>query len=364
MKSDIERFVNRREILALAGAATVLASSPAVARAGNWHGVAETLAALVEREYPDPQLARAIATGIRREIRSNRYSIIDPKALAAALTADLRELGRDEHLAVTYDPADAAMRTSAKAAPAATNPLSPKTPSQRARAAFGPQGYGVNKAELLEGNIGLLRIDNFVPLYDLVKQRIGHAMDLLSDSWAMILDLRHNGGGTSDTPAYLLSYFFERPPFLLNRMVWRRQPEERIETTRNIVGQSYGESRPLIVATSSKTFSAAEAVAYSLQSTKRATIVGQTTRGGANPGDFFNLGQGFVAFCPQGRAVDAVTGKNWEGIGVVPDAAAVPPNILQVAHRVAVQKALAQAKDSDSIGLLNDALKSGPYIAG
>ncbi|WP_309661465.1 S41 family peptidase [Sphingomonas sp.] len=335
-----------------------------MARAGKRDGVAETLADLVEREYPDPLLARAIATGIRREMRSNRYSMTDPQAFAAALTADLRKPGHDEHLKVTYDPKDAAMRTSAKAAPAPANPPSPKTPSLRAKAVFGPQGYGVIKAELLEGNIGLLRIDNFVPLYDLVKERIGHAIDLLSDSWAMILDLRHNGGGTSDTPAYLLSYFFDRPPFLLNRMVWRRQPEERIETTRNIIGPSYGESRPLIAAISSETFSAAEAVAYSLQSTKRATIVGQTTRGGANPGDFFDIGQGFVAFCPQGQAVDAVTGRNWEGTGVIPDVPTSPQDILRIAHCTAVQKALAQAKDSDAISQLKGALKSGPYIEG
>jgi hypothetical protein len=341
-----------------------LSSSPAIAKAGKWDGVAETLATLIEQEYPDPRLARTIATGIRREARSGRYSMTDPKALAAALTTDLRKFGHDEHLAVTYDPADAATRGAPGAAPATASPSSPKAPSPRARAIFEPQGYGVIKAELLAGNVGLLRIDNFVPLYDLVRQRIGHAMDLLSDSWAMILDLRHNGGGTSDTPAYLLSYFFDRPPFLLNRMIWRRLPEERIETTRNIVGQSYGEVRPLIVATSSETFSAAEAVAYSLQSTRRATIVGQRTRGGANPGDFFNVGKGFVAFCPQGRAVDAVTGKNWEGTGVIPDVPVDSQNIIQVAHRVAVQKALAQAKGNDSIGTLNDALRSGPYVEG
>ena len=175
----------------------------------------------------------------------------------------------------------------------------------------------------------------------------------------MILDLRDNGGGTSDTPAYLLSYFFDRPPFLLNRMVWRHQPEERIETTREVVGRIYGEDRPLIVLTSSETFSAAEAVAYSLQSTKRGMVVGERTRGGANPGDFFNIGAGFVAFVPQGRAIDAVTGRNWEGTGVLPDILATRPDALRVGHRTAIEKAIERATDPEAIDILREGLKVG-----
>jgi hypothetical protein len=354
---------NRRRLLKGAGAATLLAASPAWARRGQHDAMVKTLADLVDREYPDVAVARQIAAAIRHNLRGGRYAINDPNLLARTLTEDLRLLGHDQHLAVTYDLAHAQDRTPATAPPAAPRPT-PKIPSPRARAIFEPEGYGLVKAELLAGNIGLLRIDNFVPLYDVVRARIGAAMELLSNSWGLILDLRANGGGTSDTPAYLVSYFFDRPPFVLNRMVWRRLPEERIETTQDLTGPRYGESRPLIVTTSHDTFSAGEAVAYGLQSTRRAIIVGQVSRGGANPGDFFNVGDGFVAFCPQGHAVDAVTGKNWEGSGVQPDIVAEPADTLRVAHHAAIERAKARAQDANAIELLDDALKSGPFPGG
>jgi retinol-binding protein 3 len=351
----------RRHLLQGAGAVTLLAASPAWAWSGRYDKMVKTVADLVERDYPDPTLARQIAAGVRNKLRSNRYAISDPNVLARTLTEDLRQLGHDQHLAVTYDLAHAQDRTPATAPPATSSPPTPKNPSARARAVFEPEGYGLSKVELLAGNIGLLQIDNFVPLYDLVRARIGAAMELLSNSWGLILDLRTTGGGTSDTPAYLVSYFFDRPPFVLNRMVWRHQPEERIETSQDLVGPRYGEGRPLIVTTSPDTFSAAEAVAYGLQSTRRATIVGQRSRGGANPGDFFNVGDGFVAFCPQGRAIDMATGGNWEGVGVQPDIVTSPADTLRVAHRTAVERAKVQAKDADTIEALDDALKTGPY---
>lgn len=334
--------------------------SPALAGNRSRDGIVLTLAMLVEREYPDPTLASAMAARLRKGLAEGRYVMPNSRDLADRLTSDLRAIGQDEHLKVTYDPSSADRRTAVTATPAPTPKSTPKEPSARAKAVFAPEGYGIVKSELLAGNIGLIRIDNFVPLYDLVRNRIGAAFDLVADSWGLILDLRFNGGGTSDTPAYLMSYLFERPPFVLNRMVWRHQPEERIETTRDLVGQPYGERRPVIIATSPSTFSAAEAVAYSLQSTKRAIIVGEVTRGGANPGDFFNLGGGFEAFCPQGRAIDSVTGKNWETVGVQPDVKTSPADTLRTAHRVAVEHALAATRDADMSETLRSALKSGP----
>ncbi|MEO7655390.1 MAG: S41 family peptidase [Sphingomicrobium sp.] len=349
-------------MLLLTGATALIAASPGLAQAPQWDEVVKTLATLIERDYPDAAMAKAVGQSLRSNLRRGKYSRIKPEELASLLTSDLKSLTHDEHLKVSYDPADAKLRSPALS-PLATEPYkTPKSPSAKARAIFGQQGYGVVKTELLEGNVGLLRIDNFVPLYDIVRTRLASAMELLSDSHAMVLDLRQNGGGTSDTPAYLMSYFFDREPFVLNRMAWRNLPDDVVKTTREIIGPSYGEERPLVVATSSRTFSAAEAVAYSLQSTKRATIVGQRTRGGANPGDFFSIGGGFVAFTPQGRAVDAVTGKSWEGVGVSPDVSSLPPDILKTAHQVAVRQALARASDPEIIEVLNKALKSGPYL--
>ena len=53
----------------------------------------------------------------------------------------------------------------------------------------------------------------------------------------------------------------------------------------------------------------------------RATLIGQTTGGGANPGGFVPLDPHFAIFVPLGRAVNPYTKTNWEGVGVVPDLA-------------------------------------------
>lgn len=50
-------------------------------------------------------------------------------------------------------------------------------------------------------------------------------------------------------------------------------------------------------------------------------MVGETTRGGANPGSIVSLDHGFTAFVPTGRAINPNTNTNWEHVGVKPDVA-------------------------------------------
>jgi hypothetical protein len=67
------------------------------------------------------------------------------------------------------------------------------------------------------------------------------------------------------------------------------------------------------VLTSHETFSGSEELAYDLKVLKRATIVGEVTGGGANPGDSVSLPHSFSIFVPSGRAVNPITKTNWEG---------------------------------------------------
>ncbi|HSH59684.1 MAG TPA: S41 family peptidase [Acidimicrobiales bacterium] len=83
--------------------------------------------------------------------------------------------------------------------------------------------------------------------------------------------------------------------------------------------RGYGTDKKVFVLTSNQTFSAAEEFAYSLQVLKRATIVGETTGGGAHPGEGAALLGRHGMFVPSGRAINPITRRNWEGTGVVPD---------------------------------------------
>jgi C-terminal processing protease CtpA/Prc len=76
---------------------------------------------------------------------------------------------------------------------------------------------------------------------------------------------------------------------------------------------------PVVALTSARTFSGGEELAYDLQSLRRATIIGETTGGGAHPREAFDLTPHLQLHVPMARSVNAVTGTNWEGTGVVPD---------------------------------------------
>lgn len=344
--------LSRRATLA---AFITFAAGDAFAQQPGTRQIVRELADLIDAEYPDPRSAAALARTLRTRARTGRYDRLAGAALADQLTNDLRGAIADQHLNVRFDPEDAADREHfSRTAPSAAPPV-PRTPSARARAVFEPENYGIAGVRRLPGNIGLIAIDNFVPLYDIVKERYGAAMRLIADTYGAIIDLRENGGGHPSSASYLMSYFFDRDPFVLDRMVWRRLPAEENTTTRDLVGVAYGEQRPVVVAISQQTFSAAEAVAYDLQAFGRARVVGEVSRGGANPGDFFNIGGGFVAFVPQGRAVNPRTNANWEGTGVQPDIAAAGADILRTAHRAVIEAALARTQDSEQRDTLESA---------
>jgi hypothetical protein len=100
------------------------------------------------------------------------------------------------------------------------------------------------------------------------------------------------------------------------------------------------------VLTSDRTFSGAEEFSYNLKNLERATIVGDTTGGGAHPVSrviFEELSTGLGV--PFGRAVNPITGTNWEGVGVIPDVAVPSAQALDKAHVMALETILEGQSD-------------------
>ena len=93
---------------------------------------------------------------------------------------------------------------------------------------------------------------------------------------------------------------------------------------------------PVYVLTSGRTFSAAEEFTYNLKNMERATVIGETTGGGAHPVDLvvLNLGDDHYAHLslPYGRAINPITGTNWEGTGVTPNIEASAEQALDIAQ--------------------------------
>lgn len=178
--------------------------------------------------------------------------------------------------------------------------------------------HGVEKVERLEGNVALLDLRVFPPV-EMGGDTLAAAMQVVANMDALIIDLRHNGGGAGTT-TLLMSYLFDDEPRPLSGVYDRPTETLRQNQTLSCVpGKRFGPDKPVYVLTSRKTFSAAEAVAYDLHALGRATIVGETTGGGAHPFEYLPIHPHFVLWSVTAKSVNPITGGNWQGVGVQPD---------------------------------------------
>jgi hypothetical protein len=287
--------------------------------------------------YIFPDKARELEKTIRARQDKKEYdSIASARTFAETLTKHLQEVSHDKHLRVLFS----------------HDPLpKPREPSaeerQKMRTQMGKRNFGFEKVERLEGNIGYLDLRGFLEA-ETAGETAAAAMTFLANTDALIIDLRQNGGGSPGMVALLCSYFFDGRPRHLNSLAWRKPDGEEVQqwwTLPYVPGKKYV-GKDVYVLTSKRTFSAAEEFTYNLQTQKRATIVGETTGGGAHPGGPHPINDHFAVWVPSGRAVNPVTKTNWEGTGIKPDIDVPADQALKTAHLTALKKQL-ESKDAD-----------------
>ena len=291
----------------------------------------ELVAAAVERlrqSYVFPERVPDIESVLAERLASGAYVGLDGSDLCAAVSEDVRTAGRDRHLRVYWtDGTDPVVDWS-----------DPEVLAEYWRQAA-LDNHGVYRVERLAGNVGYLDLRS-VDEAEGTAATLAAAMALLANTSALLLDLRRNSGGAPTGVAFLCSYFFEPEPVHLND-IRSREGVQQFWTLPYLPGPRYG--RPVWVLVGADTFSGAEEVAYNLQQRKRATIVGSTTRGGANPADGFALGEHVRIRVPVAYAMNPISGTNWDGVGVVPDVAA--EDAYAVAYRAALHAVLADLGD-------------------
>jgi hypothetical protein len=280
------------------------------------------------KSYVYPEKAKDMEAAVRARQEKGEYDKITSAAeLARTLTDHLREVSHDKHLHVDYVPA---LRGGPGPRP---GPMNREQMAKRAAA----QNYGFKKVERLEGNVGYLELEGFMPA-EMAAETAAAAMSFLANTDALIIDLRRNGGGTPTMVAFLCSYFFDGPPVHLNDLYWRPQDStHQWWTLPHVPGRRYL-GKEVYLLTSKRTFSAAEEFAYDLQCLKRAKVIGETTGGGAHPGGGHRINEHFMMFVPTGRAINPITNTNWEGTGVKPDVEVPAEKALETAHRLAREK--------------------------
>jgi retinol-binding protein 3 len=304
--------------------------------------VIETALKRLVAEYVFPDVARKMEAAIRARMQKREYDGIQSSAaLARALTQHLREVSKDKHIEVAY---------SAAPVPPERDPGKPLDAAARERLAKEGRytNYGFDRVERLQGNIGYLEMRGFFDV-DLGGATASAAMTFLADTDALIIDLRRNGGGEPAMIALVTSYLFDGEPVHLNDLYFRRGDRTQQFWTHSFVpGKRYGKRKPVYVLTSSETFSAAEELSYNLKNLKRATLIGETTGGGAHPGDEVRLAEHFWMFIPNGKAISPITKTNWEGVGVKPDIE-VPADQALLTAQIAAMKQQVETIDDPEL---------------
>ena len=291
---------------------------------------------LLRANYVFPEQAGQAATAIEARLEAGEYDDLDEITLTERLTRDLQEITGDRHLRVVFGGGPGPRRQGI------AEPEEPKDHEAR-RLAMRRMGrldnFGIRQVERLDGNVGYLDVRR-VAVPANAGPAIGAAMELVAGTYALIIDLRHNGGGAPEGVVFWCSYLLDERPTHLNDIFHADTGETRQFWALPYVPGTRYLDRPVFVLTSGRTFSGGEDFAYTLQALGRATVVGETTGGGAHPTRGFPISAAVHIGIPFARSVNPVTGTNWQGTGVVPDVPADAEQAYDVAYARALEKVL------------------------
>jgi len=312
--------------------------------------IVTTALSLLRANYVFPELAEQAATAVEARLAAGEYDDLDEVTLTERLTSHLREVCEDKHLG---------LRLGGGPPPGPRGPEPGRGPEPRRREpkdhedhedhearrlAMRRMGrldnFGIHRVERLDGNVGYLDVRR-VAMPANAGPAIAAAMELVAGTYALIIDLRHNGGGSPEGVVFWCSYLFDERPVHFNDIFHADTGETRqFWALPYVPGPRYVD-RPVYVLTSSHTFSGGEDFCYTLQALGRAQVIGETTGGGAHPTRPFPISAAVHIAIPFARSVNPVTGTNWQGTGVVPDVAVPEAQAYDTAYATALRHVLA-----------------------
>jgi retinol-binding protein 3 len=331
-------YFRRQEIPPGMSAADMAVKVDGAARTRVLDGVARRLT----EWYVYPDVAKKMIEALRGHQAKGDYdAITDGYKLARAISDDLHAVSRDGHLVVECVPEP--LPREERDPP----PLDAEPPpvDERMRDHMLRDNCGFEKVERLEGNIGYLKF-NFFGRPAVCGPTATAAMNFLAHVDALIVDLRDNGGGDPRMVAWISSYLFDARTHLNDLYERKRNKTVEFWTHGDAPGPKLGGKVPVYVLTAKRTFSGAEEFTYNLKNLKRATIVGETTGGGAHPTAGLRVDDHFIIGVPFARAVNPITRTDWEGSGVAPDVKVAADQALDVAKKLAADAARKQAPRS------------------
>ena len=281
--------------------------------------------AKLKQHYFDRDVAQKTANALLAHEKSgDDNAAADGEAFAGLLTSQMRTASHDMHLIIEYS----------------RRPLPEGPPVQTAeslahfRNAMLQQNCMIRKVEILPHDIGYLKLD-FFPDTSVCGSALKAAMASLNRADAIIFDLRDNTGGFPDSVSLIASYLFDHPEYMYGP---RGAPTVDSWTRSPVAGNELAE-KPAYVLTSASTWSGAEQFSYDLKMLKRATLVGETTRGGAHAGVFHRIDDHFGIGIPEEKPINPFAKDDWEGVGVQPDVKVKAADAFEVAVKLAAASA-------------------------
>jgi Peptidase family S41 len=281
--------------------------------------VIEAAGANLKQHYFDANRASMIANALlAHENNGDNKALMDGASFAQALTRQMREVGQDVDLKVEY---------SARVLP--DHPPAPDLAQYHA--SLLQNNCLFQKVTMQPHAIGYVQLDGFADL-SVCRPAAAKTMASLNHAKAIIFDLRNNRGGDPAMVAFMAAYLFNHPEN------WYNPRGDTPATTQSPVAGNRLADKPVYVLTSGITWSGAEQFAYDLKMLKRATLVGQTTGGGAHAGVFHRLDDHFGMGIPEVHVVNPFGKNDWEGTGVAPDVNVPASGALDAAVKLAQRK--------------------------
>ncbi|MBN8566278.1 MAG: tetratricopeptide repeat protein [Flavobacteriales bacterium] len=294
----------------------------------------------LEESYIDLDLSKKMIIELDKNLKSNKYKkITSPDEFSKIITEDLQSVSKDQHLKVQFEPKRIAREKLAVSEEKQLE-MEKKTAAQMAEI-----NYGFTEAKILDGNIGYLNLRLFADI-KYAEETATATMNFLSNTNAIIIDLRSNGGGVPSMMQLLSSYFFDEIPVLLSDFYERKtDTKTQLYSLANVNGKR-SMNKPIYILTSKHTFSAAEAFAYTLKHLDKAIVVGEITKGGANRAKRINLNDEFTISVPYIQSIHPITKTNWEGKGVQPNIEANEKEAFVYAYIDAINKTSLKNKEA------------------
>lgn len=290
--------------------------------------------------YPFPEISAKYKADLLKNEAAGHYHNLTESELAAKLTADMRATHKDVHLRVSRNEESYKSMTEPRSRRSGSR-TSEDNSNERAN-------YGFKRVEI-DGVTSTAYVE--IPGPFLASQEAldmaAASMNMCAYSKYVILDVRHNPGGTGQMGRFLASYFYPtgREQFYLNGFYKDRQRDEQEWTYSYVPGRHMPDAKVYIL-TGRGTGSASEGFAYAMQQLKRAVIVGDTSAGAGIAGGNVALKNNLVAFVPVKMVVGPHDNHGWEGIGVIPDVETGKEDALAATRKLILEDILRNSADT------------------